>query len=108
MKLEEAVMQALRRVATIVLAPSLLGSGLGHAQESLPSSFPSHTVKLVVPAAAGSTTDTLARIMADRLTRTWGKPAIVENISGGMVAGAASVYRSAPDGYTLLVSPPSQ
>ena len=64
-------------------------------------------MKLVVPAAGGSTTDTLARIMADQLGRIWGKPVIVENISGGMVLGAAQVFRMAPDGYTLMVSPPA-
>jgi tripartite-type tricarboxylate transporter receptor subunit TctC len=46
--------------------------------------------------------------MADQLARAWGKPVIVENISGGMVVGAASVFRSPPDGYTLMVSPPAQ
>src|SRR5262249_49231856 len=83
------------------------GPAPGHTQETLPA-FPSRTVKLVVPAAGGSTTDTLARIMADELARSWGKPVIVENISGGMVLGAAQVFRAAPDGYTLMVSPPAQ
>ena len=45
--------------------------------------YPSQTVKIVVPAAAGSTTDTLARLVADALSRKWGKPAVVENIAGG-------------------------
>jgi tripartite-type tricarboxylate transporter receptor subunit TctC len=62
----------------------------------------------VVPAVPGSTTDTLARILADQLSKRWGKPTIVENIPGGaMNIGANAVARSAPDGYTLLVAPPS-
>ena len=70
--------------------------------------YPARTVRIVVPAAPGSTTDTLARIVADRLSRKWGKPAIVENIPGGaMNIGAANVARSAPDGYTLMIAPPS-
>jgi tripartite-type tricarboxylate transporter receptor subunit TctC len=65
-------------------------------------------VKIVIPAAPGSTTDTLARIVAEHLGQTWGKPTIVENIPGGaMNIGAASVARAAPDGYTLLIAPPS-
>jgi tripartite-type tricarboxylate transporter receptor subunit TctC len=97
--------QSMQRVATIALAAAIFfGSVPGRAQEH----FPSHTVKLVVPAAGGSTTDTLARIVADQLSRTWGKPVVVENISGGgMVVGATQVFRAAPDGYTLMVSPPS-
>jgi tripartite-type tricarboxylate transporter receptor subunit TctC len=96
--------QFVLRIASIALAAMAFGSVPGRAQEH----FPSHTVKLVVPAAGGSTTDTLARIVAEQLSRTWGKPVIVENISGGgMVVGATQVFRAAADGYTLMVSPPS-
>jgi tripartite-type tricarboxylate transporter receptor subunit TctC len=70
--------------------------------------FPSHVVKLVVPAAGGSTTDAIARLLADRLGRTWNQPVIVENIAGGaMNVGAEHVAKAAPDGYTLMVTPPS-
>ena len=40
--------------------------------------FPAHTVKLVVPGASGSTTDIIARLMADQLRQKWGKPVVVE------------------------------
>jgi tripartite-type tricarboxylate transporter receptor subunit TctC len=70
--------------------------------------YPSRIVKIVVPAAGGSTTDTLARVVADKLTQKWGKSAIVENIAGGaMNIGASSVARAAPDGHTLMVAPPA-
>src|SRR6266542_3735967 len=70
--------------------------------------YPSRTVKIVIPSQPGSTTDTLARIVADQLTQKWGKAAIVENIPGGaMNIGALSVARAAPDGYTLMIAPPS-
>ena len=60
-------------------------------------------MKIVIRSAPGSTTDTLARLMADQLGRKWGKPVIVENIAGGsMNTGAAIVARAAPDGYTLF------
>src|SRR5215470_7086029 len=102
-----AMMKALRCVATIALAAVVCGSTPSHAQEA-PPAFPSRTVKLVVPSVSGSATDTLARLMADQLTRIWGKSVIVENISGGMVVGATAVFRSPPDGYTLMVSRPAQ
>jgi tripartite-type tricarboxylate transporter receptor subunit TctC len=71
-------------------------------------SYPARTVRIVVPSAPGSTTDTLARIVADQLARKWGKPVIVENVAGGaMNAGAANVARAAPDGLTLMVAPPA-
>src|SRR5262252_7364093 len=101
-------MKAVSRIAMIALVAATFDSAPGRAQETSPSAYPARTVKLVVPAAGGSTTDTLARIMADQLARTWGKAVIVENISGGMVLGAAQVFRMAPDGYTLMVSPPAQ
>ena len=70
--------------------------------------YPSRTVKIVVPSAPGSTTDTLARVVADQLKQRWGQPVIVENIAGGgMITGSRGVARSAPDGYTLLIAPPA-
>jgi tripartite-type tricarboxylate transporter receptor subunit TctC len=70
--------------------------------------FPDHVVKIVLPTASGSTTDTLARLVAERLSQTWSQPVIIENVAGGaMNVGATRVARSAPDGYTLMVAPPS-
>jgi tripartite-type tricarboxylate transporter receptor subunit TctC len=84
--------------ANVLWAPPIL------AQEP----YPSRVVKIVVPAAGGSTTDTLARVVAEKLSQKWGKSAIVENIAGGaMNIGASSVARAAPDGHTLLVAPPA-
>jgi tripartite-type tricarboxylate transporter receptor subunit TctC len=76
----------------------------GRAQDA----YPSRVVKVILPSAPGSTTDMLARLIADRLSQKWGKPVIVENISGaGMSIGATQAFRAAPDGYTLFVCPPS-
>jgi tripartite-type tricarboxylate transporter receptor subunit TctC len=70
--------------------------------------YPARTVRIVLPSAAGSTTDALARIVADQLARVWGKSVIVENIAGGaMNTGATSVAHAAPDGYTLFLAPPA-
>jgi tripartite-type tricarboxylate transporter receptor subunit TctC len=91
-------------IALVAVASAALWPAPSPAQEP----YPSRTVKIVVPAAPGSTTDTLARLVADQLSQKWGKAAIVENIPGGaMNIGAGNVARAAPDGYTLLVAPPS-
>jgi tripartite-type tricarboxylate transporter receptor subunit TctC len=91
-------------IGLLAAAGAAFWSSPGRAQEH----YPARTVKIVIPAAPGSTTDTLARIVADQLGQKWGKPTIVENIPGGaMNIGASNVARAAPDGYTLLIAPPS-
>ena len=87
-------------------------AGLGAMASSNPSradeAFPPRTVRIVVPSAPGSTTDTLARIVADQLARKWGKSTIVENVAGGAMNAAPPMWRArAPDGTTLMVAPPA-
>jgi tripartite-type tricarboxylate transporter receptor subunit TctC len=65
--------------------------------------WPQRPVTLVVPFAAGGITDVLARVTAERLTRAFGKPFIVENVVGAAGAIATTkVAKAAPDGHTLL------
>ena len=94
----------MRRIGILAFAALIaLSATPARAQD-----YPSQTVKIVLPATPGSTTDTLARLLSDQLARKWGKPVVVENIPGGsMNIGAAAVARAAPDGYTLLVAPPA-
>jgi tripartite-type tricarboxylate transporter receptor subunit TctC len=102
----ERLMQRLAnfRLIALVAAASFALCAPVRAQDG----YPSRLVKIVVPAAPGSTTDTLARIVADQLAQKWGRPAIVENIAGGaMNIGAASVAHAVPDGHTLMVAPPA-
>ncbi len=81
---------------------------LGVAPSRAEDPYPARTVRIVVPSAPGSTTDTLARIVADQLARRWSKSVIVENIAGGaMNPGATNVAHAPPDGYTLLLAPPA-
>jgi tripartite-type tricarboxylate transporter receptor subunit TctC len=69
--------------------------------------FPNRPVKIIVPFAAGGTADAVPRLVADWLSRKWGQPVVIENRTGASGnIGAEFVYRSAPDGYTLLSSPP--
>jgi tripartite-type tricarboxylate transporter receptor subunit TctC len=103
-ELEESMSRFAGLIGLLAAASTALWAPPSPGQEP----YPSRTVKIVIPSQPGSTTDTLARIVADQLTQKWGKTAIVENIPGGaMNIGALSVARAAPDGYTLMIAPPS-
>lgn len=72
-----------------------------HAQN-----YPSKTIRLIVPFAAGGSTDVIARVLAPKLTEAWGQQVIVDNRPGGNTTiGTDIVAKSAPDGHTLLVTP---
>src|ERR1700680_1977569 len=71
------------------------------------TSFPTRTVKFVVPFPGGGINDVLARIIAEKLQARWGQPIVIENKTGaGGNIGADLAYQSEPDGHTLLLSPP--
>jgi tripartite-type tricarboxylate transporter receptor subunit TctC len=85
------------RAAVLGLAAVLAASGGAFAQ-----SYPTQTVRIVVPFSAGSITDGLARILADKLSQMWKQQVIVENRPG--LPGTASVATSKPDGHTLMLT----
>ena len=65
--------------------------------------FPTKSIRLVVPLAAGSTADIVSRLAADELGRAFGQPVVVENKPGaGGTIAMAEVARAKPDGYTLI------
>ena len=69
--------------------------------------FPTHTVRFIVPFPGGGINDVLARIVGDKLQTRWGQPIVIENKTGaGGNIGAELAYQSEGDGYTLLLSPP--
>ena len=75
------------------------------AQPARANDYPSKAIKIVVPYAAGGSTDALARIVAERLGKRFGQAAIVENKPGASEQIAiTSVTRATPDGYTILLS----
>jgi len=68
---------------------------------------PTETVRLIVPAAAGGSTDVMGRMLAVHLQTAWGQSAIVENRSGGGgTIGTTEVVRNKGDGHTILVGNP--
>src|SRR5512143_2917346 len=81
-----------------VVAMSLATSAV-HAQD-----YPNRTVRIIVAQPPGGGTDTIARLIADRLSKQLGQTFIVENRPGaGMNVGTEAVARADADGYTLLV-----
>ena len=91
----------MRWLAAAVLA-FLAAATAVHAQE-----WPAKPVRIVVPFPAGGSADLMPRIVAEKLTEKWAQPVIVDNRPGAAGnIGADAVFRSDPDGYTLMSSPP--
>ena len=85
-------------IASIALAASFTAAAAA-------DTFPSKPVKLIVPQAPGGATDVFARYVGQKLSAKWGQPVVVENKAGAAgVLGTDIVAKSAPDGYTLLVT----
>src|SRR5262249_3389971 len=85
----------------LALAATVGASATANAQ----ANFPNNTVKLVVPTAPGGPLDVMGRLITEPLREIWGQPVIIENRPGGaLMVGSNAVAKSAPDGYTLLLS----
>jgi tripartite-type tricarboxylate transporter receptor subunit TctC len=94
------------RRAAIGLALCLAASN-GFENLARADGYPDRTVKIIVPFPAGGTADAVPRLVADWLSRKWGQPVVIENRTGAAGnIGAETVFRAAPDGYTLLSAPP--
>ena len=89
------------------LACALIGA-VGAAALVTPAeaqTFPSRSIKFIVPFAAGSATDAVARIVGEHASKTLGQPIVVENQGGANgVPAARAVARAEPDGYTVLIT----
>lgn len=86
------------------LLAALFAVVLGARAEAAQPAYPRQPVKLVIPFAAGGTTDILGRILAARLGTELGQQVVVENIDGaGGTVASETVARARPDGYTLIL-----
>lgn len=89
----------LRRIARI-FAASLTAFATAAAAQS----YPAKPMTLIVPFAAGGPTDTLGRILAERISKSLGQPIVVENVAGaGGTIANNRVKQAAPDGYTVAI-----
>ena len=84
-----------------VLALVACGVAIG----ALAQSYPTRSIKLIVPFSAGGSTDIIARLAADQLRKELGQAVVVENVGGAAGAlGTMQVMNATPDGYTLLIA----
>ncbi|OUM04078.1 Bug family tripartite tricarboxylate transporter substrate binding protein [Variovorax sp. JS1663] len=86
----------------VLASAALVAAG---AQPALSADYPTKAIKIVVPYAAGGSTDALARVVAERLGKRFGQPVVVDNKPGASEQIAiTNVTKAAPDGYTILLS----
>jgi tripartite-type tricarboxylate transporter receptor subunit TctC len=95
-------------IHTSMLLAGLLAGVHAVALAQGAAGFPNKPVTIIVPFPAGGTADVLPRIVGQKLSEKWGQPVIIENRAGaGGNIGAQAVAKAAPDGYTLLATPPA-
>jgi tripartite-type tricarboxylate transporter receptor subunit TctC len=90
----------------MVLVAALLAAGITFASTKIPQAdqWPSRSLTMIVPFAAGGPTDVVGRIVAERLSDVLGQQVVVENVGGaGGMTGAQRVALANPDGYQALL-----
>jgi tripartite-type tricarboxylate transporter receptor subunit TctC len=86
----------------IVLAIAAVAFAINDARPATAQAYPSRPITIIVPFAAGGTTDVIARILGEHMSRTLGQQLIVENVVGaGGTTGSTRAMRANPDGYTI-------
>lgn len=89
---------------TMTRRSALAGAAAILASPAFAQSFPTRSITLVVPFAAGGSTDVVARIVGQKMSEILGQQVVIENRAGaGGNIGAAAVAKAAPDGYTILM-----
>ena len=94
-----------QRISAVVLS---LAIGSGFAGSAAGQAYPSRPVTLIVPYAAGGSSDTIARVLAEGMRSSLGQPVIIENVPGASGSiGTGRVARAAADGYTIGLGGPT-
>lgn len=89
-----------KRIMHAAVVAALLGTG----SAAIAQAWPAKNISIIVPFATGGTTDAIARTLGQELSKSLGKPVIVENKPGaGATIGADYVAKAKPDGYTILL-----
>ncbi|HKD29598.1 MAG TPA: tripartite tricarboxylate transporter substrate binding protein [Xanthobacteraceae bacterium] len=89
---------------TSLLRAFLIGAALFAAGPACSQGYPQQGIKIVVGFPPGVAPDITARLLADKFSEAWGRPVVVENVTGaGGVIATDRVAKAAPDGYTLLM-----
>lgn len=84
---------------TLALVATLTFVNAAHAQ-----TYPSRPISMIVPFAAGGTSDVIARVVAEQMSAALGQPVVIENVAGaGGSLALARAARAAPDGYTIAI-----
>ena len=87
-----------------LLACALVALAMTGADSASAEAYPLRPVTVIVPFAAGGTTDVIARIVGEHMSRTLGQQLVVENVGGaGGTTGSTRAMRASPDGYTLVL-----
>jgi tripartite-type tricarboxylate transporter receptor subunit TctC len=90
------------RKRAILLAAAAVALAMSGATSATAQVYPSRLVTIIVPFSAGGTTDIIARILAEHMSRTLAQQFIVENVVGaGGTTGSTRAMRASPDGYTI-------
>jgi tripartite-type tricarboxylate transporter receptor subunit TctC len=93
----------IRLSAASALAPGYFRGGALAQDQASTGAWPNRVVRLIVPYAAGGPTDIIARVIGDRLSKSWGQQIVIENRGGGGGNIAAEIAaRADPDGYTMF------
>ncbi len=98
-------MKLLQSLPLLATALGLTLTALPAAAQSGPGGYPNRTVRVIVPAATGSLTDPVARVIADEMSRRTGQTWVIDNRPGaGGIIGTDAAAKAPADGYTLMVT----